>query len=82
MFGLSLTKLLFTAVVIAGVWRLYRYLDARGRARPRPRDGKPSGGRDPSSLAVEDLIECTICGTYVPAQSSGPCDRPDCPHRA
>jgi hypothetical protein len=81
MFGLSLTKLLFTAVVIAGVWKLYRYLDARGRARPR--GGEPSGGpRDQSSPAVEELIECTICGTYVPAQSSGPCDRPDCPHRA
>ncbi len=81
MFGFSLTKLLFTAVLIAGVWRLYRYLEARRQAQLKG-DGSSDDSKGQASRAVEELIECTVCGTYMPAQPTGPCDRPDCPYRA
>ncbi len=81
MFGLSLTKILFTVIGIVVIWKVFRYLEARGQARldgDRPEDQ----ASDQSAKAVEDLIECAICRTYVPASGSDPCDRPDCPYRA
>lgn len=79
MFGFGLTKILFTVAVIVGVWKLFRYLEARGQAQLR---GEDDTLKTADPRAVEELVECTNCSTYVPTGGTDPCDRPDCPYRA
>ena len=90
MFGFSLTKILFTVAVIIIVWQGYKWL---GRMQTR-RDaitregarGKGRGGRatapaaSPFSADVEDMVECTVCGSFVPARGAVSCGRGECPY--
>lgn len=76
MFGFSLSKLLFTILVIAGVWRVFKFLQAREpRQRPVATGGPRRWGRRqrPAQQAV-DLVPCPKCGAYVPPGT-------DCPSR-
>ena len=87
MFGFSLTKILFTVAVVIIVWQGYKWLGRmqtrRGAiARETARGG---GGRAPaaaaaSSAEVEDMVECTICGAFVPARGAVSCGRGECPY--
>lgn len=79
MFGFGLTKILFTVAVIVGVWKLFRYLEARGQSQLRGEGDIP---KTENPRAVEELVECPNCSTYVPTGGTDPCDRPDCPYRA
>ncbi len=88
MFGFSLTKILFTLAVIIIVWQGYKWL---GRVQTR-RDaiaretgsGSGRGGRaaaaGPSPAEVEDMVECTVCGSFVPARGAVSCGRGECPY--
>ena len=81
MFGLSLTKILFTVLVIVAIWRAFAYIGrlqamrqrslgstrADGGAAPRPR------GRSPT--ATIDLVPCPSCGAYVPRGEPCRCRR-------
>lgn len=76
MFGFSLTKLLFTAAIIAAVWYAFKFVGRlnageknKGREKVKARATKKS---------VEDLVQCPVCETFVQADS-GPCERADCP---
>lgn len=77
MFGLSLSKVLFTIVVVVAVWRAWKLWgplvqrltggpDAARRTAPPP--GK-------AQAPPVDLIACPHCGTYVPRTLA-------CPSRA
>ena len=90
MFGFSLTKILFTVAVIVIVWQGYKWLgrmqtrrDAiaretgRGRGRGR-RAAAPAAA--PFSAEVEDMVECTVCGSFVPARGAVSCGRGECPY--
>ena len=83
MLGLSIGKLLFTAVVVAAVifgWKwLNRVQAVGGRASRRVREKKD---RSPASPAVEavDMTRCPACGDYVPAKGARSCGRADCPY--
>ena len=88
MFGFSLTKILFTLAVIIIVWQGYKWL---GRMQTRrdaiAREGAPGTGRGgraaaaaPSSAEVEDMVECTVCGAFVPARGAVSCGRGECPY--
>ena len=79
MLGLSLTKILFTVAVIVGVWKIYRVIEARNKHRV---DATQKENLNSARPAVEELGECSICGTYVPIHGDAACDRPDCPHGA
>lgn len=75
MFGLSITKILFTALVIVIVWkgfglvgRLARERDARP-ARPRQSAGGGRGG------GTVELTECPRCGAYFDPQQGCRCGR-------
>jgi hypothetical protein len=83
MFGFSLGKFLFLAIVLAIVWYGWKYarrveaLRAALRAEmARRRDGGAPGTR---SLPAEDLVKCSACGAYLPAQHKQSCGRADCP---
>lgn len=65
MFGLSLTKVLLIALVIAAVWyglRAYRRHEAKRVAEAQRRDLR-SG--------AESMVKCPVCGAYNP--SGVPC---------
>ncbi|MGF1474505.1 MAG: hypothetical protein ACFB6S_02955 [Geminicoccaceae bacterium] len=59
MFGLSLSKLLFTALVIIAVWKGVGMLD---KLRKRISDEQPSQGKQPI-----EMVACEHCGAYVPS---------------
>ena len=79
MFGFSLTKLLFTAAVIAAVWYGYKWI---GRVQSmRAAEEKLSGNRPrPGPAAVEDMIRCPACDSFVAAAAATSCGRQDCPY--
>lgn len=94
MFGFSLPKLLFTAIVIAAVFYGFRWItqlqqrnDERVQKRSSPR--KPGGSAASSQQRaasrddaddVETMIECKVCGSYVAASGARSCGRNDCPY--
>lgn len=90
MFGLSLTKILFTLAVVVIVWQGYKWLGrmqtrrdaiARETARGSGRGGRAAAaGAAPSPAEVEDMVECTVCGAFVPARGAVSCGRGECPY--
>jgi membrane protein implicated in regulation of membrane protease activity len=90
MFGLSLTKILFTLAVVVIVWQGYKWLGrmqtrrdaiARETARGSGRGGRAAAAAAaPSSAEVEDMVECTVCGAFVPARGAVSCGRGECPY--
>ena len=70
MLGFSLSKLVVLAVIVAGVWYLFRML-----AGP-----PPGGSRTEAPPGVtEDLLKCPVCATYV-TRAAPRCGRADCPY--
>lgn len=87
MFGLSLTKILLTILVIAAVWYGWRVFTryqalkaARARAGEMPKDAQPSGRTGGQArVEAEDMVECRTCGAFVAASRRVACGRKDCP---
>ncbi len=88
MFGFSLTKILFTLAVVVIVWQGYKWLGrmqmrrdaiAREGARGTGRGGRAAAAA-PSAAEFEDMVECTICGAFVPARGAVSCGRGECPY--
>jgi hypothetical protein len=71
---IEVPKLVVILLVGFLVWYALRWMNgpargARRRPTPRPRQ---------QAAAIEDLVACRACGTYV-ASGSGSCGRPGCP---
>jgi len=73
--GLSLTKILFTILVVVAVWKGFRLLKrlqeqrAERARRPAPARRTAAATHRPASPPFEDALEldpCPLCGTYVP----------------
>ena len=91
MFGFSLTKILFTLAVVVIVWQGYKWLGrmqtrrdgiARETARGSGRGGRAAAvaAAAPSPAEVEDMVECTVYGAFVPARGAVSCGRGECPY--
>lgn len=90
MLGLSVSKLILTALAIAAVFYGFRWLgriQQRGgqRVRRRGTGSDPAGagpsGRDRTQDGdVETMAECSVCGAYVSAARARSCGRDDCPY--
>ena len=63
MFGLTLTKLLFTILVIVAVWRGFAMIGKLQRARQARAVGRRNTGSDRPAGTIE-LVECSRCGAY------------------
>ena len=81
MFGFSLQKLLFTIALVVIVWygfKLVGRIDKKRRAQVK---GAKKRGPAPSSApGAEDMVQCTICSTYIAAKGARSCGRSDCPY--
>ncbi len=87
MFGFSLTKLLFTAAVIALIWYGFKWVgrvQARREAehRARLREGKSPAADSRAGASAHDMVECAVCGDFVSPEATEGCDRPSCPYPA
>lgn len=87
MFGFSITKLVFTIVIVVVVWQAFKYFtrlsDQReNRARMADKKGPKTRGReaDAPPPGVEDMVECSVCNSYV-ARGSQSCGKEGCPFR-
>jgi len=87
MFGFSLTKLVFTAVIVFVVWNAFKYFNrVQDQRADRSRVKGQGGGAKPSPApkaaapqdGVEDMVECKVCGAYV-TRGAKSCGRDDCP---
>ena len=79
MFGLSLTKLLITALIIFGVWYAFRWINRMGQAgaaRARERVERAAKSQ-PEPIA--DMERCAVCGDFVLPNLTAGCGRPSCP---
>ncbi len=80
MLGFSLSKLVVLAVIVCGVWYLFRMLagpppQKKSAPPPRPQESP----RRAKAIEAEDMVRCATCGTYVTA-SARSCGRADCPY--
>jgi len=91
MLGFSIQKLLFTVAVVAAVWYGFKWLgrmkrmhdrETRDRLRRESRGGgsAPAGPSEGAAADAEDMVECAVCGAFVPARGAKSCGRADCPY--
>lgn len=81
MFGFSLTKLLFTVIVVGLVWYGFKWF-ARMQSGALDREQKkPVGKGDKKAAAggAADTVQCDVCGAYVVAGHGTNCGKGDCP---
>jgi len=88
MLGLGFAKLIVLVLAAVGGWYLFRMLGGPSV----PRRGAPSGpapqarerdagARSGRAIEAQDMVRCTLCGTYVAAEGAKPCDNAACPWR-
>ena len=80
MLGFSLTKILFTALVVLAVW--YAFAWVRRLGGPRGRRGVSTSGSTSAPAAVENMVRCAVCGEFTAASGPADCGRDGCPYGA
>lgn len=83
MFGFGLTKIAVLIAVVLAVWYGFKFVGRLDQARKAQAEGKPkkrAENRNAKRPEVEDTVECPVCGAYVVARNSTPCERSDCPY--
>lgn len=87
MLGFGIAKLFLTLAVIAIAWftakrftRIGPRTNAQRRPSPdrRPANGAPAANR--GSTRVEETVQCSRCGDYLPARRLRSCGREGCPY--
>ncbi len=81
MFGFGFLKLLVLAAIVAAVWYGFKWLQRRDEIAARGGDESLTKTRGNKRVdAVEDMVKCPVCGTYVAAEGAQDCGKPDCPY--
>jgi hypothetical protein len=75
MLGLSLSKLLFTILVVIAVWKAFAYVGrlANERQQANAVRRRPANSPRTASRRTIDLVECPRCGAYVDPQEGCHC---------
>ena len=74
----SLSKLALVIAVILVLWYALRWLNRVPSHLMRRRPAPSTSPQGPAQVAIEDLVACHACGTYI-APSARSCGRPGCP---
>jgi len=77
---LRLILLLFLALAAWQGYRVFKWVSALQNQVHR--SAHPGGRRpepEPDELEAEEMIECRICGAFVPVKGAQRCERKDCP---
>jgi hypothetical protein len=74
-FGLTLTKLLFTILVIVAVWRGFAMVGKLQRTRQARAVGR-RGARSDRPAGTIELVECPRCGAYFDPREGCRCASP------
>ena len=81
MFGLSITKILFTAIVVFLVWNGFKWYarlqDDRAEKKAGDGDVKSAGN---AAIDAEEMVKCVVCGTFVASNGAASCGKDDCPY--
>ena len=87
MFGFSLSKLLFTVAAILVVWYGFKWVGRLQNQRAKPRRSVRQGPARSRANPIpepandtQDMIQCPICGDFVPGQGMRNCGREKCPY--
>jgi len=76
LFGLSISKILFTIFVVVAVWKGFALVSRLARDRKAAAEGKvAAGGRKSAREQTVELIECRSCGAYVDPREGCSCGR-------
>jgi len=76
--GFSLTKIIFTLLVIFLVWRIFGWIRQNRLNQSKHQSGL--GGSDQAAtLEPQDTVQCDMCKAYVPI-GAGDCGRKNCPY--
>jgi hypothetical protein len=78
MLGLSITKIIFTVLVVFLVWRLFSWI-RQNRLKHSNRQNDLGGSDHGATLEPQDTAQCAVCQAYVPV-GTGNCGREDCPY--
>jgi hypothetical protein len=76
-FGLSLSKILFTIFVVIAVWKGFALIGrlARERQQPEALRRRPTSRPTAAPRGTIELVECQRCGAYVDPREGCRCDR-------
>lgn len=78
----SLGKLLVLAIILAVVWYGWKYaqrVEAVRRALKEEIERRRAAMSPAPPRPAEDLVKCSVCGTYVPSRGARACGRAGCP---
>jgi hypothetical protein len=68
MFGFSLPKLLFTALIIGAALYGFKYLSRGGEKNNKVDE------------VVGETVRCSVCGEFVVVEGAQDCGKPGCPN--
>ncbi len=93
-FGFSLTKLIFTVLVIVVIWKGFKFFgrlqDVKIRTRKAENLKRRAAAQAGNKAGVKaakppdktaDMTECPVCATFVVASGAEACGREDCPYK-
>jgi uncharacterized protein len=94
MFGLSISKLIVLAAVIAAVWYGFKWISRMDKVRRdeaerdrldaskrRAEADRASAAPTPAAAGgAEDMVGCVTCGTFVLASAARNCGKARCPY--
>jgi len=73
MFGFSIMKLLFTALVVVAVWQGFKWLKRREELQNRRAETDLGSQSKAAQPDVEEMVPCPDCGAYIAKGSNHRC---------
>lgn len=81
MLGFSISKVLFTVIIVAAVIYGWKWMNrVQLRQREEARRFREEERRPRPAVEAVDMTRCRTCGDYVPAKGAKSCGRSDCPY--
>ena len=79
MLGLSISKIIFTILIIGAVWYGFRWMNRMGQSGAQKAKERLRRASGQSPAPVEDMKPCVVCGDFVIHDLASNCGRENCP---